>query len=504
MKKKIFIFQQREWHNRIGKYLAKKLLDDNYSLACLTFKKNVNQRINEQYKDYYENIISHDDIIENPKKYINKKNENLSLQEISKNLCDCDLWQIIQSARNHVKSYKKKFYYSFSQNKDDKEIINYLRALYCTAEYVYENFKPDIIFTPNFVSLPHIVFNLYFKKKNIPMFGTADCKVAAKDIFIYDYLHTDSNFIRYLESNKNYEATIDEDKLILEIIENYKNDQIKRKYLFISEEYRFFKNYKRFFLRFLREAFDSLTKKNINRLKGIGPTIDDKNFFIVIRDFLTFIKNIIFEKFFIYDEIPENSRFTFFTLQVQPEASLDVLAPLFNNQIETARQIAMQLPADMALVVKDHPDMHGRRSVSYLNKIKNIPNVKLVNFREESSKILLKSELLIASTGSIIMESAIFKKHCLQLGELGTTLYLPNVFKRNIKLNMVNQIEEILKKNLDDQTYLDKLKNYILAGLKTGHDSDVHRNAWEINKKIDHEKFYKLIKDQIEILTKNN
>ena len=336
------------------------------------------------------------------------------------------------------------------------------------------------------------------------MFGTADCKVAAKDIFIYDYLHTDSNFIRYLESNKNYEATIDEDKLILEIIENYKNDQIKRKYLFISEEYRFFKNYKRFFLRFLREAFDSLTKKNINRLKGIGPTIDDKNFFIVIRDFLTFIKNIIFEKFFIYDEIPENSRFTFFTLQVQPEASLDVLAPLFNNQIETARQIAMQLPADMALVVKDHPDMHGRRSVSYLNKIKNIPNVKLVNFREESSKILLKSELLIASTGSIIMESAIFKKHCLQLGELGTTLYLPNVFKRNIKLNMVNQIEEILKKNLDDQTYLDKLKNYILAGLKTGHDSDVHRNAWEINKKIDHEKFYKLIKDQIEILTKNN
>jgi hypothetical protein len=69
---------------------------------------------------------------------------------------------------------------------------------------------------------------------------------------------------------------------------------------------------------------------------------------------------------------------------------------------------------------------------------------------------------------------------------------------------MVNQIEEILKKNLDDQTYLDKLKNYILAGLKTGHDSDVHRNAWEINKKIDHEKFYKLIKDQIEILTKNN
>ena len=187
MKKKIFIFQQREWHNRIGKYLAKKLLDDNYSLACLTFKKNVNQRINEQYKDYYENIISHDDIIENPKKYINKKNENLSLQEISKNLCDCDLWQIIQSARNHVKSYKKKFYYSFSQNKDDKEIINYLRALYCTAEYVYENFKPDIIFTPNFVSLPHIVFNLYFKKKNIPMFGTADCKVAAKDIFIYDY-----------------------------------------------------------------------------------------------------------------------------------------------------------------------------------------------------------------------------------------------------------------------------------------------------------------------------
>ena len=104
----------------------------------------------------------------------------------------------------------------------------------------------------------------------------------------------------------------------------------------------------------------------------------------------------------------------------------------------------MQLPPELTLVVKDHPNMYGRRPVSYLDKIKKTPNVKLIDFRNDGSKILSKSEILIASTGSIIMEAAILEKPCLQLGELGTTLYLPNVFKMEPNKSILDQINEIL------------------------------------------------------------
>ena len=43
--KKIFIFQQREWANRIGLHLAKKFKDNNFSLGCLIFKRSTHFNI---------------------------------------------------------------------------------------------------------------------------------------------------------------------------------------------------------------------------------------------------------------------------------------------------------------------------------------------------------------------------------------------------------------------------------------------------------------------------
>ena len=65
-------------------------------------------------------------------------------------------------------------------------------------------------------------------------------------------------------------------------------------------------------------------------------------------------------------------------MQVQPESATDLLSPLSTNQIETARQISLQLPPDFTLVVKDHPAMYGLRSYKYLNKILKTP-IKPIN-----------------------------------------------------------------------------------------------------------------------------
>ena len=109
MKKKIFIFQQREWHNRIGNFLAQSLIKEGYDLGCITFKKNIHARILEYHQDLYKIIISHDQIVEDPAKYIPEEYKNISLKQITEELEIESIWQLAQSARHHIKSYKKNF-----------------------------------------------------------------------------------------------------------------------------------------------------------------------------------------------------------------------------------------------------------------------------------------------------------------------------------------------------------------------------------------------------------
>ncbi len=162
-KKNIFIFQQRDWAFKFGHPLAKELYQKKHNLSALTFKKTTHNFIKSQSDVKYKHIFSHDEILENPKKYLN--GQDFSFSEIEKKLNYKEIWKLIQASRFLTKSYQKKFYYSFEQNLNDDEIKLYVKAIYKLCNEIYNNFKPDIIFAPNFVSFPHIFFNLILKIK---------------------------------------------------------------------------------------------------------------------------------------------------------------------------------------------------------------------------------------------------------------------------------------------------------------------------------------------------
>ena len=126
------------------------------------------------------------------------------------------------------------------------------------------------------------------------------------------------------------------------------------------------------------------------------------------------------------------------------------------------------------------------------------PNIKLINFRHETTDVLNKSSLLITATGSTIFEAAVLKKPCLQLGELGTTLKLPNVIKRDTNLSLDKQIKDTLKMNIKER-YEFYLRNFVYAGLKIGFEPD-YRLIWEANKKGDLKKIYKVFFDEVKKL----
>ena len=153
----ILIIQQRNWAIKFGTFLSDKLKDKGHNIGCISVKKSTyNYLLN---IGYTKNIWSHDEIIDDPKKYISKC--NFSLDEISDYLNINSVWELIQSQRNLVKDYNKKYYYSFKQSVTDQYIEDYIKSCFGMINEIFETFKPDIVISPVLNSFLHAMLNLY-------------------------------------------------------------------------------------------------------------------------------------------------------------------------------------------------------------------------------------------------------------------------------------------------------------------------------------------------------
>ena len=117
--KRVLIFQQRGWGMRVGHFLAKKLQTEGAALAAVVFKNSALRFHTRQTEVKYQFLISHDQIMENPKAYLG--NDRYTLAEICDDLGIDSIWPYVQSLRHHVRSYADKYYYGYKQQETDEE-----------------------------------------------------------------------------------------------------------------------------------------------------------------------------------------------------------------------------------------------------------------------------------------------------------------------------------------------------------------------------------------------
>lgn len=120
----------------------------------------------------------------------------------------------------------------------------------------------------------------------------------------------------------------------------------------------------------------------------------------------------------LYDEPGENDNFTFFPLHYEPEVSLLLYAPFFADQIHLIKQIAMSLPVNHYLYVKEHPTMVPYRPRNYYKAIKKIHNVKLINPNISSFDLIARSKLIMTITSSVGWEATLLKKPVITFGDI--------------------------------------------------------------------------------------
>lgn len=492
--KRILIFQQRGWAMQIGHFLAKKLQAEGCKLAALTLKRSTHDFIVNQEEVEYDIVVNNDEIMSDPKSYLG--DDEISLEEVCRELAIDSIWPLIYTLRNHVKSYRDKYYYGFKQNVSDEDIVDYVKAVYKCIRHFFDNFNPELIISPNFVALPHIMFNLYASNRNVKMIGVTDCKVKGILIFTHGFQDDQGSFFKRVdELNERKSETNNREKAkkyIEEFRKNFKapayiSSNVKKSIkAVIKDELRPYYQIARWY-----------TKKQKNMLQTTGVTLDYLPPRYILRDHYCRKKYIRFSNKYDYFPFDKLEKYVYFPLQFQPEASIDVAAPYFSNQIETARLVAMSLPDDYTLVVKDHPAMLGYRPPSYIEKIARTPNVKLIDYRIPSEKVLRGADLVVSPNSTTLSEATFYWKPAIQLGDLGTTLKLPNVFKYTNMTTLSEKIKKLLSLDLKSDEYERKLENYIAAAYDAGFSFN-YIGVWEKGEKEDMDNLWQLYKSEIQ------
>ena len=470
--KRILIFQQRQWGLSIGHPLAKRLQSMGATLGAYCIKNSTLRFVREQTEIRYAEVFSADEALAQPEEFLD--GERISLEDLCRELGVDTVWPLVQAVRNYVKSYPDRFGFGFRQNIPDARIVMGITSLFKSVREVFERFRPDLIFAPNYVSLPHIMFNLYGKRHGVPMLALSDAKIGRFLVASGGYLDDSGPFFDRYAALLAGAPSANTD-LAREYIGQLRNQLASPRPISASA----LENGLRPWWLLGKRIAMLLVHKVLRKARSVLVPSDAPTVRLLVRDFLAQRRNQRHCEMFPYEDFEDIGPFVYFPLQVQPEMQLDVVAPRYNNQLETARQIAMSLPGDLTLVVKDHPSMarEGLRPRSYLEKLARTPNIKLIDYRIPTPVVLRRARMVISPACTTFSEAALMRVPCLQLGPMGSTELLPNVSRAEPWDTLARQILRVLTSRLDTPEYEQALERFATAAFDVGTLLD-HDHIW--------------------------
>jgi hypothetical protein len=117
-------------------------------------------------------------------------------------------------------------------------------------------------------------------------------------------------------------------------------------------------------------------------------------------------------------DLPCDERYVLFCLHHQPEASIDVVAAAYSNQMATIERLTRSLPAKHRLWVKEHGSAVGDRSRAWLRQVARLPGVRLIDPRESSFSLMTHADLVISPAGTVCLEAALLGVPAMTLADL--------------------------------------------------------------------------------------
>lgn len=176
----------------------------------------------------------------------------------------------------------------------------------------------------------------------------------------------------------------------------------------------------------------------------------------------------------LYSKADFKENFAFYPLQLQPEISTMLLAPLYTDQITNIRHIARSLPIDFKLYVKEHPNMIGFRPRAYYKELIKIPNVKLIDPSFVSFDLIQNAKIIFVLTATTGWEALFLKKPVITFGEI-----FYNALSTVKRCHSFEKLPYLVKEQLQNFKHNEnELINFISAILEDSFQIDLY-TMWE-------------------------
>lgn len=119
-----------------------------------------------------------------------------------------------------------------------------------------------------------------------------------------------------------------------------------------------------------------------------------------------------------YDQAVEGESFLLYPMHFHPESSTSILAGTYLDEYEVIRNIAFNLPQGMKLYVKDHISAWGYPSLAFYNKVRKLPNVRLLHPNVPTKLLIKQSRAVITLTSTVGYEAVLLGKKVFMFGKV--------------------------------------------------------------------------------------
>ncbi len=372
------------------------------------------------------------------------------IEEIEDILADPTLWNVIVCDRRIFYGPKSVFTQDYKPRYTHDEMKKIVVVAYRKIKEHIEKVKPDFIISFLCVTFGEYLYYLFAKRRGIKYFNIHDTKIGNYFTATNHVYRPESEIKECYEKYKYSDFSDD----IQEEVENYMKKFSHGRVTYDGQDYvHEKKKLKPFSFGSLARVGKSFVNKKITQFKNPQILQDNQPDPFLVSLYNDFIKPLRFYKafnkikhhFISFDQM-DNMKFAFYPLHLEPEMSVLVWGRPYLNQIELIRMIAISLPFNWKLVVKDHPKNPFYRKSNFYKKLLEIPNVLFVEHDMPTNEIIKRSQMVITLCGFVGFEALCLKKPAIALAGC-IYEYMPKSMFR--KVDDMRELAEEIKDLLD-------------------------------------------------------
>ncbi len=307
------------------------------------------------------------------------------------------------------------------KSRDDEWIRRYICGLLRFWETLFENEKPDLVFSGVPANAWTLSLNEYCHLQNIPYYRIHSTRV--KGLCILETHHKNllapviREFEQALENPNHLDDSMPQARHYLEEFrQNPSRPQYSSFTIKSKSEQHTVRSVVRYLSSNVGSAFLNLLQRREQELRtrsGFDKLLD---FFDNMRN-RTNYHSIRHSKLFHSWEHIHDRPFVYFPLHVDPEAATMVLAPMHVDQIAVIEALSKSIPMHWNLVVKEHNPMLGRRQKGFYERITRFPCVKLLLPTVDNYKLIQQAALTCSITGTSTWEAMMLRRPALIIGK---------------------------------------------------------------------------------------